>query len=461
MKNKIFAILTAIIVVFTLSLAACDSHRHDWSMHSNSEEHWQICVDDGEEKPDSRAAHFDDDNNGFCDECGYQMSPVNIDDDSHQHVFNVRYNDTEHWKECSCGQTTDHQEHSYADGSNKCVGCDYVKPDDGNAHTYVTARDATHHWQLCTHCGITGAKTPHTQQANYLCSCGYAYDAPASGNLQTRNFWIIGTFTDDRPDGKGWGEYHNDEWQFHRLLATDSNGSTQYVFERQFSSGDEFKIVNDGGGGYWSDELNASNVSTDSKQLLGGNGGGNITFVGTNGYYRITVHYGSGNTTVSCERVYGEGVEVKPHEHSYAQTWTSDELGHWHASTCEHADLKQDLSSHVYDDKAAVCSVCGYTKPHQCVGGDWVQGKTEHWKNCSLCGETIESTRAAHDGEPCGVCGYELAVSGALNLEYDEVRQGYVVTGYDYYSIETDVRIPSVYNSKPVVAIASSASVLQ
>lgn len=451
-KRYVFSFVLALIFALLTLLAACDMHVHDWSMQSNETEHWQTCSEDGEEKGGSRQPHEDADGDGLCDVCGYVVSV-----DGHTHQFETKFNADEHWQQCACGQSTNHAPHRYADGSDKCLDCDYVKPADSGDHTYVTARDATHHWQLCTHCGDIKNKEQHVQQSTYLCTCGYAYDAPASGNLQRRNFWIIGSFTDDRDDGPGWREEHTDEWKFHRLLATDSNGSTQYVFERQFASGDEFKIVNDGGGGYWDGELNASHVAQNSKQLLGGTGSGNITFIGTAGYYRVTVHYGSGNTTVEMERVYGAGVVVKPHEHSYSESWSSDELGHWHASICEHAGLKSDLSSHDYPDGKLVCTVCGYTKQHDCIGGEWIQGKTEHWKNCVLCNERIESTRAPHSGQPCSVCGYELAVSDALTLTFDSTLQGYIVTGYDNSAIEEDVRIPAEYNSKPVVAIGDKA----
>lgn len=505
-KRKITAIVLIAILCLTLTLAACDLHRHDWSMQSNSEEHWRVCVSDGTEEPNSRAPHVDDDNDGFCDECGYVLYSGGDADPDHQHSFGnwqydetthwkkcscgatsqqgahvdentdgkcdlcqkqvaisghthdfeKRYDSTEHWLECDCGQTTDHELHNFG-ADNKCTGCDYVKSDSGHTHTYVTVRDADGHWQQCTECGDATQEQSHTQQADYLCSCGYAYDAPATNGLESRNFWIIGTFTDNRPDGPGWGEYHNAQWKFHRLTTKDSDGKTQYVFEREFTQGDEFKIVNDQGGGYWGGEINAGHCSESSKKYLGGNVGGNMIFNGDSGYYRVTIHYGGGNASVDCTLIYAEGATVEPHQHSYSSAWSSDENGHWHESICDHKGLKQDLASHSFGS-GVVCSVCGYEKAHDHVeSDDWVKGKTEHYKICKLCGKIIDSTRSTHDGAPCSVCGYELAESGALKFELNTDQTGYNVIGYDYDLIEADVHIPQMFNNKPVVAVSRSA----
>ena len=332
----LFAIVT--LLCLTAVFAACNYvHEHDWAMRSDSAEHWQECADDQTEKPNSRAPHFDDNDDGRCDECGYVMSQI---DNGHKHVFTTAYNTEEHWQACTCGQTTNHEYHQF-DSDGVC-SCGYKKSQGTHTHSYVTARNATEHWQLCTGCGDTKDRAAHSVAGNYLCSCGYAYDAPATGSLSNSNFWIIGTFTDNKDSStKGWGETHTDNWKFRRLIALDSNNGTQYVFEREFNSGDEFKIVKDGGGGYWDGEINASNVSASAKQFLGGDGGGNIKFNGNNGYYRVTLHYGSGNPTVDCTLVYGIGATIAPHEHSYSSTWSNDANGHWHQATCEHAELKK------------------------------------------------------------------------------------------------------------------------
>ncbi len=71
-----------------------------------------------------------------------------------------------------------------------------------------------------------------------------------------------------------------------------------------------------------------------------------------------------------------DGDEAEEHEHTFADTWSSDELGHWHSPTCGHEDLFFKYSDHVWDDgrvtaepscttlgeRTYKCVYCGYEK---------------------------------------------------------------------------------------------------
>ena len=64
----------------------------------------------------------------------------------------------------------------------------------------------------------------------------------------------------------------------------------------------------------------------------------------------------------------------KIHVHTFAEEWTSDASGHWHAATCGHTDEKSGFAEHSFGDyvsnndatteadgtKTRECSVCGY-----------------------------------------------------------------------------------------------------
>lgn len=325
----------------------------------------------------------------------------------------------------------------------------------GHTHLYRYLRDADGHWKVCETCGDTTEKEAHSVSADYLCVCGYAFDAPAGDGRSSTDFWVVGSFTDDRSDGKGWGETHSAQWKFHRLIALDGNGATQYVFEYAFEGGEEFKIVRSGGG-YWDGELNAGNRSEASKTVLGGDGGGNISFIGDAGYYRLTLHVGN-TVTVDAALLFGSGGGEEPHEHSYSTAWSHDETSHWHAAVCGHADLKSDEGEHEFGG-GVICGVCGYRKEHVHVPEQtWSQNATSHWKKCALCGEPIEGTEQRHSGIPCGVCGYEVGVSEHLVFELDRETDTYYVSGYEYYDVEDEVRIPAELNGKAVTAIRDKA----
>ena len=53
-----------------------------------------------------------------------------------------------------------------------------------------------------------------------------------------------------------------------------------------------------------------------------------------------------GVTLVGC----GETQETPKHEHTFADTLTSDETGHWYQATCEHTTEKKDFAEHTFVD---------------------------------------------------------------------------------------------------------------
>ena len=64
-------------------------------------------------------------------------------------------------------------------------------------------------------------------------------------------------------------------------------------------------------------------------------------------------------------------VEVEPtHEHTFSETWESDEINHWHKATCEHTEEVSDKAEHISDEgsvtKAATCTADG-VKTYTCT----------------------------------------------------------------------------------------------
>ena len=56
--------------------------------------------------------------------------------------------------------------------------------------------------------------------------------------------------------------------------------------------------------------------------------------------------------------------------HTFADTMTYDENGHWYAATCEHTSEKKDYAAHIFTDvvTAPTCTEQGYTT-HTCACG--------------------------------------------------------------------------------------------
>lgn len=91
----------------------------------------------------------------------------------------------------------------------------------------------------------------------------------------------------------------------------------------------------------------------------------------------------------------------KPHKHTYAEEYSSDETGHWYAATCGH-DAKKDFEAHDYDgDDDDDCSVCNYVR-HE-YASEWKYNLDGHWHVCNYTGcEEIQYSE--HDFNDKGIC---------------------------------------------------------
>ena len=133
----------------------------------------------------------------------------------------------------------------------------------------------------------------------------------------------------------------------------------------------------------------------------------------------------TGVKTYTCmhnsEHTKTEDIAVDANAHSFATAWISDESGHWHAATCEHASERSDFAAHTAGDwivdtaaqigvvgsKHKECTVCGYTTetaeipalpvPHaHTFATEWSKDESGHW-HAATCEHTSErSDFAAH-----------------------------------------------------------------
>ena len=93
-------------------------------------------------------------------------------------------------------------------------------------------------------------------------------------------------------------------------------------------------------------------------------------------------------------------------EHTYSDKWSTNSTEHWHAATCEHAELKNDVASHTDADENGKCDVCDYEIGHVHTYADiWTANETHHWK-IATCSHTDEKGElGAHtDSNSDGAC---------------------------------------------------------
>lgn len=123
------------------------------------------------------------------------------------------------------------------------------------------------------------------------------------------------------------------------------------------------------------------------------------------------------------------------HEHLYAVKWSESE--HW--EECSICGEKANIVEHTFDDD------CDTT----CNGCDYVREITHTYDNacdeiCNVCGyERVDAHSCGDDGI-CTICG-ETQITQGLCYVYDEATESYSVT--DYGEVEVpNIRIPSTYD---------------
>ena len=105
------------------------------------------------------------------------------------------------------------------------------------------------------------------------------------------------------------------------------------------------------------------------------------------------------------------------HEHTFSETWTSDENYHWHAATCEHVEQKADIAEHIWNEGEATtpatcttdgvmtytCTVCKATKTEVIAATGhsyeigWSHDDTYHW-HAATCEHTeLFTDKAVHN----------------------------------------------------------------
>ena len=102
-------------------------------------------------------------------------------------------------------------------------------------------------------------------------------------------------------------------------------------------------------------------------------------------------------------------------EHTYSPTWTSNSEQHWHASNCDHTDLKSDVGYHIDENEDGKCDVCNRNTPHvHTFNTIWVSDNEFHWNTATCTHTTVKGNLAAHSDKNadgvCDVCNSEFEI---------------------------------------------------
>ena len=128
------------------------------------------------------------------------------------------------------------------------------------------------------------------------------------------------------------------------------------------------------------------------------------------------VRYQTQNT-VDSYFVLGDTVAVIECIHENVEVQYMNE--NYHAIVCTFCGYSE-IAAHVYDNSCDVdCNECGGIREiTHTPGAEWHHNDTEHWRNCTVCGEVLDTHAHEYDGYSdciCNVCGYCRVLRGDVN----------------------------------------------
>ena len=338
-------------------------HQHyytdDWS--SGSTTHWKECYYCKEVNQDTVANHTFGDwtetkpattteeglKERTCSVCEYTQEETIPVHEHSIHDETWKYNDTEHWQECSCGEKLNVANHIYGDwretkpateteaGSRErdCTVCDYVQTETipmlEHEHSYGDwQKDETQHWKECR-CG------EKTEVGNHTFGDWTITKEPTTTETGSRERTCsICKYTQEETIPVHEHSIHDEAWKY---------DETQHW--QECSCGEKLNVANHTYGD-WKVTKEATETEAGSRE----------------------------HGCAVCEYVQVEIIPEIGHEHGiHDETWKYDKTQHWQECSCGE---KLNLATHTYGDwkvtkeateteegsRERTCTVCEYVQ---------------------------------------------------------------------------------------------------
>lgn len=507
MKNHLKSFLAiCLCCIFPLMLSSC-SKKHNFSTEwtTDSEYHWHICTDENCNEESDKATHTWD--NGTlenhkmvytCTVCHKQKT----EDLAHSYS-SWSFDEENHWKECSvdgCTEKIELAEHNFDEGTvsghntiYKCQTCGYEKSTPNNhINSKVWSSDDENHWQICTidgcdekinlesHNWDKGVVSGH--KITYTClTCektkveDSSHEAiPNHYEYDDENHWEIckinGCNEKMNIVAHDWGEGtlidHNISYTC-KICKAQKTEKAPHTFSNDWTS-DNY--------GHWhactiegctekSDYYVHALLEDGSCSICGKtitdceehNFNLEWTFDDENHWHACSsstcsvredfeAHNFDDGVVKGHQKIYtckcGKVKEVDL-DHNVSETWSKNELYHWHICTIEGCGMVLDKSSHNFDEGTLKdhkmtykCLDCGYEKivdvEHQ-FGSEWLSDGEYHWHTCTIDGCTATSEKVAHSWSnadvydhknhlTCTICGKTYTEEIPHNYESEWIK---------------------------------------
>ena len=435
------------------------THTYGGPWYADAKSHWHQCTDSA--CPDPSGSTKDLASHTFvwkvdqaatttqtglkheeCTVCSYKRSENTVIDKlpaTHSHSYGTewKYDDTNHWHECECGDKADIAVHSAsewivdtaatetADGAKhkECTVCKKVLETATipatHSHSYGTEwkYDDTNHW--------------------HECECGDKADIA----VHSASEWIVDTAATETADGAK----HKECTVCKKVLETATIPATH-----SHSYGTDWK---------YDDTNHWHECECGDKADIAAHSASEwiIDTAATE-----TADGAKHKECTVCKKVLETATIPATHSHSYGTDWKYDDTNHWHECECgDKADIAAHSASEWIIDTAATetadgakhkeCTVCKKvletatipaTHSHS-YGTDWKYDDTNHWHECE-CGDkadtaahsfqwvidkaaTKEATGIKH--EECTVCGAKRSENTVIDKLPDSGNTGNTGSG--------------------------------
>lgn len=118
----------------------------------------------------------------------------------------------------------------------------------------------------------------------------------------------------------------------------------------------------------------------------------------------------NGNQEQKCAKCGGvQTIEIPALEHAFAETWLSDENGHWHECTREGCTATQSEANHADSDNDHKCDICD-NKFSDCANNN-----SDH--KCDTCGKKLSDCADTNNDHKCDICQNPLSKCADTNKD--------------------------------------------
>lgn len=351
--------------------------------------HWKECTAEGCTSRSEEGNHAGGtatcEHKAVCDACHTEYGALA------EHSYEAwNHDDTQHWKECACGEKSDKADHNYGawkyDETGHWKECECGAKLTKSNHSFGAEwkHDGAQHWKECE----CGAKSEIADHAGGTATCQHKAVCAACGEE-------YGELAQHTYGDSAWRHDGTQHWQ-ECDVCHEATEKTDHAFGAWQHDGTK----------HWK-ECACGAKSEEGAHVYG------------EWQHDETGHWKEcecGERSEEADHAYTEWKEndaqhwqecvcdaaTEKENHAYGDTWAHDGTKHWKVCTVEGCAHKSAEGNHAGGtatcQQLAVCETCGeaYGELAAHAFGAWQHDDAKHWKECTTAGCTQKSEEGNH-----------------------------------------------------------------